>query len=121
MVLSNLTVYIQLRIDGHIEFAQVQYFFNAQIGGTRRTLALILLYSRPDETLFHESFSTVWSMTELGAEGLRVVEAKTILSTFSAQPHDYQVNEGEKRIFVWEDIGLPMALLLGATQDLEGE
>lgn len=119
--MRSMCGYIQLDLNGQIEFAQVQFFFNAQIGGLRRTLALISLYSRPDEALFTESYFTVWSMTELGADGLRVVEAKSILSTFSAQPHDHHVDEGDDRYFVWEDMGLPMALLAGAIQDLDGE
>lgn len=69
------------------------------------------LYSRPDETLLEQSCWTVWSITELGDLGLRVIEAKSILAVVSIQPHNHHVVPGDTRFFVWEQIGLDMALL----------
>lgn len=99
----------------------MQFYFNAQIGGTRQTLSLIRLYSRPDEVLFRESHSTVWSMAELGDEGLRVVPVNTILSVVSVQPHNHHVSPGDTRFFVWEQMGLEMALLSGALDSIDNE
>ena len=56
-------------LANEIEFAEVQYFFNATVNGTKRTLALVSVYSRPDEDLFKRSNWTVWSVTEGGKNG----------------------------------------------------
>lgn len=87
----------------------------------RQTLALVELYGRPDEQLFRESFSTVWSVAELGGAGLRVVLAKTILSVVSIQPHGHRVVQDEPWFFVWEQMGLDMALLSGALDEIPDE
>jgi hypothetical protein len=91
------------------------------IGGLRQTLALVKLYSRPDETLFQESHATVWSITELGVEALHIVPAKTILSVVSVQPHNHHVTPGDTRYFIWEQMGLDMALLSGALDKIPDE
>jgi hypothetical protein len=41
-------------LANEIEFAEVQYFFNAIVNDARITLALVSLYSRPDEDLFKQ-------------------------------------------------------------------
>ena len=74
-----------------IEFAEIQYFFNATVNDTRHTLALMSLYSQPDEDIFRQSNWTVWSVTEGGQSGLRVIDAKSILSVVSVIPHNHHV------------------------------
>lgn len=71
------------------------------------------LHSRPNENLFKESIWTVWSVTEQGETGLRVIDAKTILSVVSVIPHDHHLTEdsSDARFFVWEQMGMDMALL----------
>jgi hypothetical protein len=100
-------------LSNKIEFAEVQYFFNASVNNARRTLALVSLYSRPDEDLFRQSNWTVWSVTEGGPSSLQVIDAKSILSVVSVIPHNHHVNadHSDKRFFVWEQMGLDMALL----------
>ncbi|KAF8074614.1 hypothetical protein FPV67DRAFT_1408292 [Lyophyllum atratum] len=112
---------VKISLNGKISFAEVLFFFNAEIGGTRHTLALVSRYGPRDETLFHESFFTVWSMAELGVEGLQVIPAKSILSVVSVQPHDHHVEDGDTRYFVWEQMGLEMALLADTLPVVEGE
>ena len=105
-----------------IEFAEVQYFFNATVNDTRQTLALVSMYSRPDEDLFKRSNWTVWSVTEGGQNGLRVIDAKSILSVVSVIPHNHHVNadSSDVRFFVWEQMGMDMALL-SRSGDVAGE
>lgn len=100
-------------LKNEIEFAEVQYFFNAIVNDARITLALVSLYSRPDEDLFKESNWTVWSVTEQGQNGLQVIEAKNILSVVSVIPHNHHVyaDSTDERFFVWEQMGMNMALL----------
>ena len=91
----------------------MKYFFNAMVNNTRRTLALVSVYSRPDEDLFKRSNWTVWSVTEGGQNGLQVIDAKSILSVVSVIPHNHHVNAdaSDVRFFVWEQMGMDMALL----------
>jgi len=73
-----------------------------------------LLYSRPDTNLFEQSSWTVSSVTQLDDdEGLPVVDAKSIISVVSVQPHKHCLEDGYERFFVWEQLGLDMALLEG--------
>lgn len=71
------------------------------------------LYSRPDEDLFKESNWTVWSVTEQGENGLRVIDAKAILSVVSVIPHEHHVcaDLSDERFFIWEQMGMDMSLL----------
>ena len=115
--------FLQIMLSNQIEFAEVQYFFNASVNNARRTLALVSLYSRPDEDFFRRSnWTTVWSVTEGGPSSLQVIEAKSILSVVSVIPHNRHVNadHSDKRFFVWEQMGLDMALL-SCPGDVGGE
>jgi len=79
-------------LANEINFAEVQYFFNAMVNATRHTLVLVSLYSQPDEDLFKQSNWTVWSVTEGGQSGLRVIDAKSILAVVSVIPHNHHVH-----------------------------
>ncbi|KAF5386899.1 hypothetical protein D9615_001883 [Tricholomella constricta] len=111
---------VKVSINGDITFADVEFYFNAIVGGTRRHLTLVSRYGLPDNTLFRESFYTVWSIAKLGIEGLSVIEAKSIQAVVSIQPHDHHVMDGDTRYFVWEQMGLEMTLL-SETLPLEAE
>ncbi|KAF8078225.1 hypothetical protein FPV67DRAFT_1557598 [Lyophyllum atratum] len=87
-----------------------------KIGETERTLALVSFYGPRDESLFKESFFTIWSMAKLGIDGLKVIEAKSIVAVVSLQPHD-----SNTRYFVWEQMGLDMALLADTLPAMEDE
>jgi hypothetical protein len=102
-----------MMLNNEIEFAEVQYFFNAVVNDRRITLALVALYSRPDEDLFKRSNWTVWSVTEQGQIGLRVIDAKAILSVVSVIPHNHHLSadSSDVRFFIWEQMGMDMALL----------
>jgi hypothetical protein len=82
------------------------------IGPDTRVLALVSLYSQLDTSLYKKSCWTVYSITRLeDSEGLHVIDAKSILSVISVQPHSHQLIPGEQHFFVWEQLGLDMALL----------
>jgi hypothetical protein len=110
-------------LANEIEFAEVQYFFNAIVNDARITLALVSLYSRPDEDLFKQSNWTVWSVTEQGQRGLRVVDAKSILAVVSVIPHDHHLcdDSSDERFFIWEQMGMDMALLSRYDGDVHGD
>ena len=81
------------------------------------------LYSRPDEDLFQQSNWTVWSVTEQGENGLRVIDAKAILSVVSVIPHDHHLcaDLSDERFFIWEQMGMEMALLSNDNGEVHGE
>ena len=80
---------------------------------------MISLYSKQDPTLFTDSCHTIYSATILPENiGLHVVPVKNIISVVSMQPHDYQVVPGESRYFVWEYIGLQVAVLDGTEESM---
>jgi hypothetical protein len=61
----------------------------------------------------------VYSVKKLDQD-LRVIDAKTIISVVAAIPHDYKVNgELEQRYFIWEKMGMDMALLISIFADDE--
>jgi hypothetical protein len=109
-------------LSNEIEFAEVQYFFNAIVNDARITLVVVTLYSRPDEDLFKQLNWTVWSVTEQGESGLQVIDAKTILSVISVIPHNHHVcaDSSDERFFIWEQMGMDMALL-SSHGDIHGE
>lgn len=85
-------------------------------------LTIILLYSKPDESLKRLSYGVVHSVTRLKEEeGLVVMPAKSILAVISMQPHEHKLADGIQRYFVWERIGLEVSSLGGALEDLENE
>ncbi|KAF8068694.1 hypothetical protein FPV67DRAFT_1414845, partial [Lyophyllum atratum] len=112
---------VKVSSNGRISFAEVQFYFKAEIGGTERTLALVSFYGPRDESLFQESYFTIWSMAKLGVDGLKVIEAKSIVAVVSVQPHDHHVEDGDTRYFVWEQMGLEMALLADTLPAIEAD
>jgi hypothetical protein len=100
-------------LNGQIEFAEVLFYFYGNINGIKRPFAVILLFSRPDQQLFNESFWTLWSVLKMEDRiGLRIVDAKSIRSVVAAIPHtvDRGGHQEEKRYFIWEQLGLEIAL-----------
>ena len=66
--------------------------------------------------MFEKSFWTVWSVTELGDEGLCVINVKCIQSVVAVVPHDHHIlaDQSDERYFIWEYLGLEMDLLSDA-------
>lgn len=84
---------------------------------------MIRLFSRPDPTLFEESYWTVWSITVLeGMEGMLIVPATSIKAVVAVIPHNHHVmpDNSDKRYFVWEKMGLDMGLLSDGNKDYDG-
>ena len=80
---------------------------------------MVSLYSGPDINLYVSSFHTVYSVTKLPPEsGLLVIDAKSVISVVSVQPHFNHGIPGDERFFVWEKIGLSMSLL-GGEEELD--
>lgn len=102
-----------------VDFAEVQFYFHGVIDETRQALALVCLFSEPDPILLEASYQTVYSVQKL-ASGLRVIDAKSIITVIAVIPHDYKVNgDPEQRYFIWEKMGMDMASLTNVFADDE--
>ncbi|KAI0309598.1 hypothetical protein OF83DRAFT_1033854, partial [Amylostereum chailletii] len=70
-------------------FGEVQYYFRVQPKDHSepcRTLAMLSLYSPPDEDLFEQLYGAVWSCMYLGQGSLVVVDAVCIQSVVAIIP-----------------------------------
>jgi hypothetical protein len=106
-------------LNSVIEYAEVLYYFMASIAQENRALAMIRLYSAPDHDMLQLSFSAVYSVTEMELNNaLQVIDVHTIISVVSVQPHDYKTIPSEQRYFIWEQIGLDIAILRGIQEEM---
>lgn len=110
-------------MHGKPSFAEVHFYFNGEIGNELVTLALVTLYSLPDKQLFKDSHWTVASVTHMERDGLCVVKAESIVSVVAVIPHSHHVMEDHSdiRFFVWEKMGLDMALLQGLAEEIDSD
>ena len=80
-----------------VQVADVEYFFRLRFGDIVHSLALISMFSPPDEAILEESHHAVYLCHYAigGAAALTVVDVKSITSVVSMVP-DYQVTaEGD--------------------------
>jgi hypothetical protein len=84
-----------LTINRAPSIADVEYFFQLRFGDVIHSLALVSVFSPPDEELLKESNHAVHICRHGGVAALRVVDVKSISSVVSMVP-DYQVTaEGD--------------------------
>lgn len=81
----------------------------------------MLLFSDPDPHLLQESYCTIYSVKKLSKEtGLRVIDAKSIISVVAAIPHTHKMGEEtDQRYFIWEQMGMDMALHAETLNDID--
>ncbi|KIL54644.1 hypothetical protein M378DRAFT_39320, partial [Amanita muscaria Koide BX008] len=68
-----------------ISFGEVQYYFQEVINGQKKTLALISVYSQPDEQLIHQSHGTLL-VCKYRPDSLLVIDVKFIRSVVAMIP-----------------------------------
>ena len=78
-------------------------------------------YSPPDAHLLQLSSNTVWSCMHRGIEGLRVIDAQSIVSVVAMVPHPKNTlrpsHNLEGRVFVVEKPGLDVLTFVGDEDD----
>ncbi|KDQ57311.1 hypothetical protein JAAARDRAFT_178964 [Jaapia argillacea MUCL 33604] len=117
---------VKIFYNGHYEFGEVQFFFRAQVQGKVVVLAVLSLFSRPDENVLQSSYNTVWLCKYQGDTALVVIEVTSILSVVGMvaqkQMLEYGV-EGPCAVdyFVVEQSGLEVGLLSGESEDITEE
>lgn len=93
------------------------------IGSNEKTLALVSIYSPPNQALLDASFNTLWSCTYQGDAGLKVVDVKTISSVVAMIPHNAHNFPGDivGHFFVVEKPGLDVAHMGGNDEEITEE
>jgi hypothetical protein len=110
-----------MNIEGKICYGEVQFFFITP-DELSKPVALVWTFSAPNEDLFEDSHGVVYSVTKLvEEEGLKVVNVESILSVIAMVPHNYVLEDGKPRFFVWERIGLEVTSLGGALERISNE
>ncbi|KAJ7131580.1 hypothetical protein C8R43DRAFT_895969 [Mycena crocata] len=96
-------------------YGEVQFYFQADINGHMKTLALAAPYTPPDRDLLTASSNTLWVCRTTGQTALQVVDVKTVTSVVGMVPFQ---NDG--RVFVVHKMGLDVGKLGGyAEEDTE--
>jgi hypothetical protein len=107
-------------VNGTPAVGEVEYFFRLQFGDTVHSLALVSVFSPPDQELLKLSHNAVYICHGGGIDSLMVVDVKAITVVVSMVP-DFQVTaEGEifipeNRFSLVEQSFLKLAVLCGTT------
>ena len=106
----------------------MQYYFKLQLttDALAHGLAMVSVYTPPDDALYAHSYETLWSCRHGGDATLRIIDIKTIQSVVAMIPHphvaDPTLNETLKgRVFVGEKMGLDIMNMAGIGDDAEAE
>ena len=103
-----------------IRFAEVKYYFMKIFGGTSKALAIISLYSLPDEYLLHRTYDTLCVCRYQGEEDIAVINAKSILSVVATVPFPFLVGGHSDQFFIIEQIGLDVVEAEYAVATIDG-
>jgi hypothetical protein len=86
----------QITHNGGMRIADVQFYFCMRFGGTRHPLAMVHLFSLPDQEVLQDSSETVYLCDVLpGSEGLCVVHVSAIHSIVCMFPEPQVSNTGQ--------------------------
>ncbi|KAL1950134.1 hypothetical protein VTO73DRAFT_5257 [Trametes versicolor] len=111
-------------------FAEVQYFFQFNIAGVERTLAMITPFTLPDPAILAESENTILACNHPGDADCEVIEVMDIASVVAMVPLPLTLAEAAEpdaaacygsRFFVIERPGLDVAYLAGREEPMEGQ
>lgn len=82
-------------------------------------LALVSLYSRPDETLLSLSVNTLWSCEYQGDDALMFIDVKIIQAVVAMIPHRVELPgfPPSERFFLVEKPGLDVAMMAGVEEE----
>ena len=92
----------QILYQGTIRFAEVKYFFIKNLGGELIGLAIVSLYSLPNEYLLQLTNDTLIVCGYQGDQSLAVIRVKLILSVVAMIPFPHFISTR----FMVEKIGL---------------
>ena len=93
---------------------QVEFYFRYKILDQIHALALVHLFSPPDQDNLKSSHGTVWTCHYLGNEGIRVVKVTDIEAVVSIIPFAREDGNAYRKnmvYFVMERVGMAMGIL----------
>ncbi|KAJ7202622.1 hypothetical protein GGX14DRAFT_309990, partial [Mycena pura] len=95
---------------GEEAYAEIQFFFQAEVDDETLTLALVAPYSSPDQELLDASYKALWVCSP--QDDLEVIEVSSILSVVGMAPFD----NSDAQVFVVPKMGLEMSSMGGAVE-----
>ncbi|KZV79419.1 hypothetical protein EXIGLDRAFT_659109, partial [Exidia glandulosa HHB12029] len=108
---------VKLLLNNVTEYGEIRYYFQLSFGEPEvtKTLAMVALCTRPDDSLLEASEGVLWSVKHQGDAGLRVVEYDSIESVVAIVPHSpLSGDDFVDRFFIAEFPGLDVARYVGA-------
>jgi len=78
-------------LDNEVHIAEVRFFIQINIEGVDMALALVSLFSKPDESLLSISMNTLWSCEYQGNDALQFIDVKTIQAVVAMIPHRVEI------------------------------
>jgi len=92
-----------------IRFAEVKFFFLKTFGGTTKALAIVSLYSPPDDYLLYLTHNTLCVCEYQGEDYIVVIDVKSILSVITMVPFPFILRGHGNQYFMIEQIGLDIS------------
>jgi hypothetical protein len=110
-------------VNGEIWIGDVYFFIHLSLESGNIALALVLLYSRLDQTLLDVSVNTLWSYEYQGDSALRFINVKCIQAVVAMIPHTPVIEgqEARKPFFLVEKPGLDVAMMAGTEEAMTGD
>jgi hypothetical protein len=113
-------------MNNHSKFAEVQYFFRLRFAEEIHNLAVVSVFSPPDQELLNCSFQTVYACHYRGDNILKAIDVKTIESVVSMIPYFRITTEGaivvpDTEHFLVEKLSMAITALLGEDNDNDEE
>jgi hypothetical protein len=110
-------------VNSEIWIGEVYFFIHISLESGDIALALVLLYSRPDQTLLDVSVNTLWSCEYQGNLALRFINVKCIQAVVAMIPHVLVIEgrEAHKCFFLMEKPGLDVAMMVGMKEAMTGD
>jgi hypothetical protein len=108
-----------------MDFAEVYYFFRLRFGADQvYSLALVSIYSNPNQDLLRTSYQTIYACSHQGNAALQVIDIKSIISVVALVPFfvvnpDGTIEQPEDEFFLVEKPGLDVATLIGEEEEEE--
>ena len=103
--------------------AEVRFFIHISRDEGDMCLALMSLFSKPDEYLLDISANTLWSCEYRNDGALKFIDVKTIQSIVAMIPHKPEIPglPLSERFFLVEKPGLDVAMMAGIEDDVPGD
>ena len=112
----------QITHQGTTRFCEARFYFRVGDGDVRETLALVSLYSVPDEAILERSYGTLTVCEYQDDAALTIVGVKSIEAVVGMVPFGDQVEGHNPKYFLAEKLGLEVyETVLNVDEDVGNE